>query len=160
MCFGVPAGACRPYHTVPSTLGRPASFIVGTSGYADTRAGLVTASARTRPDLRKAWWPATASKNTGTSPAASAGAPVPLPLYGMCWIGRAVTILNNSPTMCGALPVPGEPKLMLAGLDLASAITSATVFTGACAWDSMNTGMVAARMIGVKSLTGSYGRLV
>ena len=46
---GVPAGAISAFHSEISQSGTPASVSVGTSGAAGDRAGLVTASGRTRP---------------------------------------------------------------------------------------------------------------
>src|SRR5215218_5715764 len=94
-----------------------------------------------------------------TLPAARSGAAVPLPLYGTCTLGMPVTILNNSPTRCGALPVPGEAKLMLSGFALANAISSLTDFTGNCVFTTRNIGKVADKTIGAKSFSGAYGRL-
>src|SRR5215204_5315784 len=93
-----------------------------------------------------------------TLPAARSGAAVPLPLYGTCTLGMPVTILNNSPTKCGALPVPGDAKLTFCGFAFASATNSLTDFTGNCALATRNIGNVAESTIGTKSRCGSYGK--
>ncbi len=49
--LGVPAGANTPYHDTASYPGNPDSATVGTSGAIAVRAALVTASARSFPEL-------------------------------------------------------------------------------------------------------------
>ena len=76
---GVPAGATRPYHWSASKPGQPLSATVGTSGRAANRAGLDTASARSRPLLMcgstagepvkvASTWPAMRSVTDGAVP--------------------------------------------------------------------------------------------
>ena len=48
---GVPEGTKDPYHVSTSSWGSPASFIVGVSGNTAERSGLITASARSRPEF-------------------------------------------------------------------------------------------------------------
>lgn len=53
MAGGVPLGAHRPYQVLMSKPGNPDSAIVGTSGSSSTRRLVVTATARSLPDLMK-----------------------------------------------------------------------------------------------------------
>jgi len=71
-----------------------------------------------------------------------------------------VTALNISPSRWGALPLLDEANDSFPGLALAYATTSNTDFIGRSALIVMTIGSSATSMIGVKSFTGSYGRLV
>src|SRR5258705_7337914 len=122
--------------------------MVGVSGNAARRTGLMAASTRERPDLMCGCCGVSASNMSCTCPPATSAAPGALPLYGTCWIGAPVTVLKSSPTRCGAPPDPDDAKLILPGLALASAITSATDFAGTCALITISMGIVAYRHIG------------
>ncbi len=77
MSFGVPAGAATAVQVAPSTSGKPASAMVGTSGSVGARVLPVTASARSRPDLISGTAGASAPNEIGVWPptvASTAGA--------------------------------------------------------------------------------------
>ncbi|MEA2978920.1 MAG: hypothetical protein QOF09_743 [Alphaproteobacteria bacterium] len=70
------------------------------------------------------------------------------------------TFWNSSPARCGAPPLPDEANDSLPGLALAWSTTSFTDFIGCSALIVMTSGSLATRMIGAKSFTESYGRLM
>ena len=65
MSSEVPAGAIRPFHAATSKSGKPASATVGTSGKAEERIALVTASALILPALTCGRALATAGEASG-----------------------------------------------------------------------------------------------
>ena len=64
-------------------------------------------------------WPATVEPTAG-----------PPPPNGTCTRSSLSDSLNNSPTSCGGVPVPGEAKLYLPGVALTRSTSSLTDFTG------------------------------
>ena len=62
-----------------------------------------------------------------------------------------------SPAMWTWLPMPAEPKLIVPGLDLASAISSFTLLAGTDGCTTTSCGPLATLVTAMKSLTGSNG---
>ena len=65
--------------------------------------------------------------------------------------------LNNSPDRCGLVPRPAEPKVMVPGFALASAMNSFTVFAGTDGCTVRMFGDSTTSEIGAKSRSASYG---
>src|SRR5262245_40062130 len=104
--------------------------MVGTSGAAGERFAVVTAIARTLPERTCGRIDTMVAKLSCTCPPISAILPGPPPLKGTCTHSTPVMERNSSPDRCTPVPTPAEPQLSCPGLDLASAISSCTVFTG------------------------------
>src|SRR5687767_14143754 len=136
---------------------RPASLTVGTSGTAGLRAGVVTASARIRPAFTLVTAGGIVEKTSATSPASSACTAGALPLYGTWIRSTPAMVLNVSPDRCNIVPLPEDAYGICPGRDLASAISSLTDFTGRDGCTTSMSGLDATSVIGVKSLTVSYG---
>src|SRR5215470_3877739 len=83
----------------------------------------------------------------------------PAPVNGTMTRSRPKLSLNNSPDRCGVEPVPGCAKLYLPGLALISAISSLTLLAGTDGATVSTFGDAAIKVIGAKSLNGSYGIL-
>src|SRR5688572_25156090 len=79
------------------------------------------------------------------------------PLYGTCDICTPVSTLNSSPDRWIEVPLPLEAKLMVPGLDLATATSSGTVFAGTDGCATSTFGTPATSTIGAKSFAASYG---
>src|SRR5688572_27321756 len=107
-CGGVAAGASTPYHVVNEYPGTPASATVGTSGTTDERFALVTASARTLPDLMCGTMFTGLLKPTSTSPASMAIWPAPPPRYWIATMLVRVSVLKSSMERCELVPRPED----------------------------------------------------
>ena len=66
-------------------------------------------------------------------------------------------LLNSSPDMCGAPPVPLEANVSLPGLALPYAMSSFTLFTGSLGLTTSTSGTTCVRITGSKLFTVSYG---
>src|SRR5215467_11408546 len=116
---GVFLGATIPYHpfaSYPVTN----SPIAGTSGSASWRVVLVTPNARKLPALMYPIAAGIGLNKTCTWPLSRSGNA--LVRYGTWSILIPAIILNNSPDVWGALPVPDDAMLILSGSALAYAI--------------------------------------
>ena len=91
--------------------------MLGTSGSACARARLVTASARSVPPLMCSTTGGSEQNAMGVCPATVEPIAGPPPLNGTWTRSRPNERRNCSPTKCGGVPVPGEAKLNLEGLD-------------------------------------------
>src|SRR5215831_8342216 len=108
----------------------PSSSSVGTSGSAGERVLAVTASARSLPSFTSAVAGGIAWKQIGVCPATTDwidGAP---PANGASAKSSPKVSLNSSLDRCGVVPMPGEAKVYLPGLDLSSSTSSFTDFDG------------------------------
>src|SRR5581483_518218 len=105
---GVRAGTSSVYHEGTSTPSMPLSASVGTSGASGVRSGLVTASATRRPARTYASDDAIEPNTICASPASTALAAGPAPLYGMWTMSMPATFLNSSVVRCRFAPVPLE----------------------------------------------------
>src|SRR5712692_5008309 len=126
--------------------------MLGTFGSACDRILLVTASARSLPSLTCGTAGGNELKAIGVCPATAEPIAKPAPLNGICTRSRPSDRRNCSPTRCGGVPIPGEAKLHLAGLDLMNATRSLTVWTASDGWTVSTTGEVTAIVTGSKSL--------
>ena len=88
---------------------RPASSSVGTSGSADERLAVVTASARSLPALMCGSTGVMVSNDIVIWPPSRSVVSGPLPLYGMCSSSVPVMFSNCVPIRCCAVPLPLEP---------------------------------------------------
>src|SRR5262249_35736188 len=107
--WGVPAGAKRPFHTIASTPGRPASAVVGTSGSSARRDGPATASARSFPDLMCATITCGTTYAAEMVPDSRSGISALTPLYGTSSTLIPAWDLTHSPTSWLMLAGPPEP---------------------------------------------------
>src|SRR6186713_1057000 len=107
--LGVPAGANNPYQLAASYPGRPDSLSVGTSGSAELRCKVETASAFMRPLLICASAAGTDEKIMLTSPPINPITDGALPLYGTWIIWMPVMTCSSSISRCVMLPTPPEP---------------------------------------------------
>src|SRR5574341_1339708 len=117
---GVPWGAHRPYQVLMLKPGRPDSATVGTSGKAEERLAVVTAMARSLPDLMNGIAEGIESNISWICPpirSVKAGA---LPLYGTCCMATLAASLKDSPARCCEEALPGDPKFKRSRPDLAS----------------------------------------
>src|ERR1700719_737889 len=108
MSFGVPAGTTTAVQVAPSTSGKPASAMVGTSGKVGDRVLPVTASARRSPFLISGTAGAVAPNEIGVwlpTVASTAGPPPP---NGTWTRSRFNACTNSAPVSCGGVPVRGE----------------------------------------------------
>jgi hypothetical protein len=115
---GVSFGTYRPCQTPTSRFGRPASEVVGTSGRASFRSGLVMAYAFTVPALicsvvfvvwshMKSTWLPTRSSMAG-----------PVPSYGTSVSFVSIAAMNSNPHRCEAAPMPALAYVTVAWLAL------------------------------------------
>src|SRR5215831_8963698 len=104
--------------------------MVGTSGSAGDRLLLATARARSLPSFTCGTTGTDEVKAIGVWPAMVAPMANPALLYGTWTMSRPSDSRNSSPTRCPGVPVPGEAKLYLPGLDLMKPTRSLTVWTG------------------------------
>src|SRR5580693_8852017 len=140
MSFGVPAGATTAVQVAPTTSGKPASAMVGTSGSVGARSLPVTASARKPPLLISGSAGANAPNEIGVWPptvASTAGSPPP---NGTCTRSSFNACANSEPTSCGGVPVPGEAKLYLPGCERIKSTSSLTVCAGTDGLTASTTG--------------------
>ncbi|MNL24173.1 hypothetical protein D3C87_1455970 [compost metagenome] len=79
----------------------------------------------------------------------------PLPRYGTCMSRVPVTTWNSSPAMCCEVPGPAEPKVMVPGLLLASAINSCTLLAGTLLLTATAIGMLVAMDTPTKAVAKS-----
>ena len=94
---------------------------------------------------------------TATSPASSACTAWALPLYGTWIKSMPPMVLNVSAARCRIVPLPDDANGICPGFALPSAISSFTDFTGSEGCTTSINGLAATSVIGVKSLTVSYG---
>src|SRR4051794_11710042 len=155
--FGVPAGTMNANHPSPSISGYPASAIVGTSGSAGDRLGLVTAKPRSLPSF--IWGTAGGSdvNAIGVCPPSVEAAAGPALLNGTGTRSRPSGRRKFSPMRCGGVATPGDAKLYLVPPDLISATSSFTLRTGSEGCTESTVAALTATVTGSKSLEGSYG---
>jgi hypothetical protein len=89
--------------------------MVGTSGIAGERAGLVTASALTLPLSTRPLTACTEEMVIGTWPAMTSPIAWPPPLYGTCTACMPVLSMNTSKLRCETEPTPAEAKFIFCG---------------------------------------------
>src|SRR5688572_25912996 len=155
--FGVPAGASSPNQPETSYPDTPLSATVGTSGVPGQRFVVVTATARTLPDLMWAIDDGRLSKPIWICPPMRSMSIGPAPLYGTWTISTPAIIFSSSALMWGDPPGLVEPKFNLPGLARASLSSSPKFFAGRSGWTVMTFGVLPITVTGAKSLTGSYG---
>ncbi len=83
--------------------------MVGTSGAAATRLGVVTASARSLPALALETAGGMVENTKFTSPARIAAVAGLLPLYGTCSTSTPAALRSISPARCTIVPLPEDP---------------------------------------------------
>src|SRR5215475_15167275 len=98
--------------------------MVGTSGSAGDRLLLATARARSLPSLTCGTTGGGVVKAIGVWPATVEPIANPALLNGICTRSRPSDRRNCSPTRRAGVPVPGEAKLYLPGVDLMRATRS------------------------------------
>src|SRR5690606_9440778 len=150
---GRPLGAAIPSQERTSKPGS-VSATGTTPGKAGQGAALVTARARSLPDL--IWEVATVTESTSksTSPASTAWTGAAPPRYGT-WVSFALAVEpSNSPTRCWVEPMPTELKVTLPASRFAMSSSSASDLAGWSARTAITKGKVETREIIWKSLTG------
>jgi hypothetical protein len=152
---GVPDRRHQPTHTEVSKPFMPSSSSVGRSGAMAVRWRLVTASALSVP-ARTCGRTVDAGENISCTwpPSRSATAGV-LPLYGTWTHLMPAISAYSSPDRCGAVPMPEEANDSSPGLDLASAVSSATDDTLSEGCTTSTLGTSAIRVTGANSFAGS-----
>src|SRR5258708_31384073 len=103
--------------------------MLGPVGGGCDRILLVTASARSLPSLICGTAGGNEVKAMGVCPASVEPTAKPALLKGTCTRSRPSNRRKCSPMRCGGVPVPGEAKLDLAGLDLINATRALAVWT-------------------------------
>src|SRR5713101_900025 len=114
---GVPFGAPMPNHALAS-YPLTVSATTGTSGSASLRISVVTASARSLPDLMNSIEDGILSNIASTVPPIRSVSAGPEPRYGTWVILTPVIAMNNSPDRCTDVPLPDDAMLILPGLAL------------------------------------------
>ena len=141
MSFGVAAGASTPNQVPMSKPFRPASSSVGTSGSADERLAVVTASARSLPALMCGSTGVIVSKDIVTWPPSRSVASGPLPLYGMWTQLGAGQVLELRADQVLRRAVAVGAVAQLAGLaPWPVATSSATFLAGVAGVDDQHVG--------------------
>ena len=150
---GVLIGTLTPFQPTISISGKPPSVIVGTSGTAGERLGLVMPSARNLP-LCTCGTAACATTNIiCTCPASTSVTAGATPLYGTCTMLIPADSLKSSAASWVVVPVPAEAKLSLPGCAFASCTSSASDFAGTAGCTTAMNGMLAISVTGAKSRT-------
>src|SRR5882762_1235357 len=126
----MPFGPSTPEYSTMSKSGSPASIMVGTSGAAATRFGVVTASARSLPALAFDTAGGMVENTNVTSPPRIACVAGLLPLYGTCSTSTPAACFSISADRWTMVPLPEEPYEYLPGFDLSSSISSRTLCAG------------------------------
>ena len=83
--------------------------MLGSSGIAEERFAVLTASARSLPAFTCGMYGGMLSMVTAIWPPITSASTPALPLYGMCTMLAPVMLLNSSIDRCAVLPLPGEP---------------------------------------------------
>src|SRR4029077_15597281 len=122
--------------------------MLGTSGSARVRFVLVTASARSLPSLICGTAGGNEVNAMGVCPASVEPTARPALLKGTCTRSRPSNRRKCSPMRCGGVPVPGDAKLYLAGLDLTNAARSLTVWISSDGWTVSTEGELTAIVTG------------
>src|ERR687895_38797 len=104
--------------------------MVGTSGAAETRLGVVTASPRSLPALALEPAGGRVENTNVTSPPRMACVAGLLPLYGTCSPSTPATDLSISAERWTMVPLPEDPYEYFPGLALSSAMSSRTLLAG------------------------------
>src|SRR3954451_4718259 len=157
---GTPAGAISPYQPSDTTLGSPASAVVGTSGRNTERVGLVTASTRAEPAVIRpitpgrsgiivAIWPPSRSFEAGAAPR-----------YGTCTSLTFASMLSSSPARWVVVPAPADPNDNFPDAVRAAVSRSASVLYSLLAATRMTASTRTTRATGTMSRLTSYGTLV
>ena len=121
---------------------------------------MVTASARRLPAFASGSAVVMLSKVIVTWPPTTSCSAGGLPLYGTCCMSTPAMLLKSSPDRCCDVPLPLEANVYLPGFAFISATSSATFFAGTFGLMTSRFGSRAISVIGTKSRTGSYGRLL
>src|SRR3972149_9548899 len=130
MGSGTAAGANNAYQPALSYPGTPASWILGKSGMIGTRCFVVTARARTLPDLTKGTADEMPAISIVTSPLIRPIWAGPAPLYGT-YVSLILAMYAKSAVVRWMLlPTPPVPARISPGRLRASANNSFTLFTG------------------------------
>src|SRR5262245_30134628 len=130
--------------------------MVGTSGIATARVRLVAPSARSLPACTSPCTAGTVSMVYAIWPFTTSVIDCELPLYGTCTTCTPAIELNSTDIRWLVAPEPEEANEYLPGLALSSAISSFTSFAGIEGLTTSMKGLIASRLIGEKSRSGSY----
>src|SRR5439155_1872013 len=153
----MPFGPSTPEYSTMSKSGSPASIMVGTSGAAATRFGVVTASARSLPAFECEIAGGMVENTNVTSPPRIACVAGLLPLYGTCSTSTPAADFSISPQRCTMVPLPEDPYEYLPEPDLSSAISSRTLLACVLGCTTSMSGVEATIATKVKSFIESYG---